>query len=398
MPLRNLFQHQFYPTQPAIVPTVRTLECFEAAERSFHSLHTKHRIGRVLLVHGTFMGDDPLGLSETLKSLGHGLPVIGPQLERLAAMLLENTRPVATSLVDDIGNYTEDFRELFQKLVGDDPQVDFLEPTWSSQNHHLARADLAVRLIHQLLLRPCPSDQRVLLWGHSHAGNAFALLTNLLANDQTAVAAFFAAAGQQPGEHWAAVRKSLASSTTPHPLARRVSIVTFSTPVRYGWDTSGCCQIVHVTFHRPHDPEHPFLTMPLYPPHAVSDILSAKWGDWVQAFAIAGTDVSSAVSLTANEMLTKLLEANLPEPQHDVDTRFIPSKLLSDTCARWKLGTRCHSDGANYLVDYKPSGTMTPIGQSLESTMMGHGVATTLKWLPAHLSLVLEALSKQSAG
>lgn len=394
MPRQNRFQHQIYPTTPAMEPVLKKMTCQDVVPGAFHGLHTQHGIGRVVLVHGTFVGDDPLGVAEMLQSLGEGIPLIGPQLERIADTLRENIRPLTESLIDDIGNYTKDFRDVFQTLVGDDPQVELMEPSWSSQNHHLARADLAVRLLHQLLQRPLSEPQKVLYWGHSHAGNAFALLTNLLANDRESVYAFFDAAGAQPGDHWKAVRLALTSASTPHPLADRVAIVTFGTPVRYGWDNSGCSQLAHVMFHRPHDPANPFRTKPLFPPHAVKDMLAATWGDWVQAFAIAGTDVPTAMSLTSNERLNALLEANLPEPAHELDTQLILSKSLRDTCARWKLGTRCHGDGINMLIDYVPSGQLTSLGQELETAIMGHGVATTLKWLPAHLNVVMEALSR----
>jgi hypothetical protein len=393
MPLMNRFQHQLYPTSPSIPPVLRTLTCEHPEPGSLHSLHTQLKIGRVILVHGTFLGDDPLGLAESLKSLGKGVPLLGAPLEKLAAIFQARTRPLAGSVLNDIANYTTEFRDTFQTLVGDDPQVQLLEPTWSSQNHHLARADLAVRLLEQLLTRPVPGDQRVLLWGHSHAGNAFALLSNLLANDRQSVAEFFEAAGEQTDPHWRLVREALRMSSSPHPLAKNVVIATFATPVRYGWDSSGYAQLVHLTFHRPHNPEKPALTAPLFPPQSVAEIVGAAWGDWVQAFAIAGTDVSSVPSMSANERLTKLLEANLPEPVHGLDTQFIPSKRLRNACVRWKAGTRCHTDGLNLLVDYVPCGRHTAIGEAIETTVMGHGVATTIAWLPSHLRLIVDALS-----
>lgn len=392
MPRRNRFQHQIYPTTPEVEPVLKKIACQDVVPHAFHGLHTRHGIGRVVLVHGTFVGDDPLGVAEMLQALGDGTPLVGAQLERIADKLREHIRPLTGAIIDDIGNYTTDFRDCFQRLVGDDPQVELMEPGWSSQNHHHARADLAVRLLHQLLQRPLTEGQNVLYWGHSHAGNAFALMTNLLANDRLSVQAFFTAAGAQSGDHWKAVRLALASASTPHPLAERVVIVTFGTPVRYGWDNSGYKQLTHVLFHRPHDPAQPFRTMPLFPPHTVKDMLAATWGDWVQAFAIAGTDMSSAMSLTSNERLSALLEANLPEPAHQLDTQLIPSKTLRNACTRWKLGTRCHTDGLNMLLDYIPSGQLTSLGQQLETAIMGHGVATTLAWLPAHLNVVMEAL------
>jgi hypothetical protein len=392
MPVENNFQHQPYPTEPALTPVLRMLNVDEAAETDFSKLHTALRIGRVVVVHGTFMGDDPFGIADTLTSIAESVPLLARQLNRLADVLLEKTRPFTSSLTGDIGNYHEPFRQQFQELVGDDPQVELLSPTWSGQNHHLARADLAVRLLDQLLVRPLLPDQNVLLWGHSHAGNAFALLTNLLANHKDSVAQFFDAAAQQGVTHWDQVRANLELSSSPHPLASRVFIAGFETPVRYGWDTDGFAKLVHVIFHRPYDEMSPTKTKPLFPPHLPGDVVSAKWGDWVQAFAIAGTDVPTETTRTINQRLTAFLEASLPEPQHGIDTRFIMPKRVRDACVRWKTGTRCHSDGMNLLVDYELSGDITSIGQPVELSLLGHGVATTIRWLPTHLKLVMDAL------
>lgn len=391
MPANNRFVHQNYPTRPVLSPRLLTLRSVEPVAGTAAELHTRVRIGRVIVVHGTFVGDDPFAVAETLKSLGSGVPLIGEQLEKLAEMIQENTQPATNSVIQDMGTYTEVFRDQFQMLVGDDPIVELLNPTWSSQNHHFARADLAVRLIHQMLMRPPMPGQRILLWGHSHAGNAFAMLTNLLANEPNSVDQFFAAVGEQPEPHWKAVQNALRSVGGPHPLSQSVVIVAFGTPVRYGWDIHGCAQLIHVLHHRPHDPAAPFLTKPLFPPQSPPDIISATWGDWIQAFAVAGTDVVSASTLDENDRLTNLLERNLAEPVHDLDTRFIPTARLRNTCYRWKQGTRCHTDGLNLLLSYQPSGESV-LGLPLESTVFGHGVATTVKWLPAHLRLVLDSL------
>lgn len=390
MPHKNYFQHQQYPTAPAIEPVLKMLNVDDAAETDFSKLHTALKIGRVIVTHGTFMGNDPFGISETLNSVAESLPLLAGQLNRFAEASLEKTPLLTASMTGDVGNYVESYRERFQELVGDDPHVEFLSPTWTGQNHHLARADLAVRLVHQLLVRPLLPDQNVLLWGHSHAGNAFALLTNLLANHKPSVQQFFDAAAQDGVPHWDEVRHNLLFATSPHPLAKRISIASFETPVRYGWDNDGYARLVHVTFHRPFDDTAPTMAKPLFPPYSAADVASAKWGDWVQAFAIAGTDVSTMP--TINQKLSAVLEANLPEPQHGLDTRFILPKKVRDTCVRWKTGTRCHADGLNLLVDYEPSGDLSAMGRPLELSLLGHGVATTIRWLPTHLKLIMEAM------
>ena len=392
MPHENHFQHQQYPTLPAIEPVLKMLNVKDAVETDFSKLHTTLKIGRVILVHGTFMGDDPFGVADSLKSIAESVPLLAGQLNRLAEASLEKTRPFTDSMAGDVGNYPELYRERFQELVGDDPLVELLSRTWTGQDHHLARADLAVRLLHQLLVRPLLPDQDVLLWGHSHAGNAFALLTNLLANHKPSVQKFFEAAAQDGVPHWDEVRNNLQLAPSPHPLAKCLNIASFETPVRYGWDNDGYRRLVHVTFHRPHDETSPTMAKPLFPPHSAADVASAKWGDWVQAFAIAGTDVSTMPTRTINQNLSGVLEANLPEPRHGLDTLLIAPKSVRDTCVRWKAGTRCHADGLNLLVDYEPSGDLSVIGRPLELSLLGHGVATTIRWLPTHLKLIMEAM------
>jgi hypothetical protein len=195
MPRNNHFRHQSYPTAPGGPVEFHELAVVDPMPGALAGLHVRHRISRVVLVHGTFMGADPFGISSTLNALADSLPLAGGPLRLLAAQLQERTQPLVTRLARDLGNYTQDFQLLFQQLVGDDPQIEFPQTPWSSENHHLARAELAVMLLEQLLSRPLAEDQRVLFWGHSHAGNAFAILSNLLANHPESVDRFFAAAG-----------------------------------------------------------------------------------------------------------------------------------------------------------------------------------------------------------
>ncbi len=390
MPEANHFQHQSYPPVPSGPVLFQTLDSRTHAP-AFPELHATLKVGRVILVHGTFMGEDPFGIVRTLQSFADDLPAFAKLLRGIADSLAKRTRPMITSLARDLGNYTSGFRDRFQTLVGDDPRIELLDPTWSSENHHFARADLAVRLLDQMLRRPLMGGQKTLLWGHSHAGNGFALLSNLLANDRDSVRQFFQAAGAPQAEHWVRVQQALANAATPHPLANSLLVATFGTPVRYGWDTTGLAGLVHLNFHRVYDSERPERARPLFPPYALPEVLAADWGDWVQTFAIAGTDVPSLPEATAIHSLGALLESGLAAPAHDWDTRLIASARVRDACARWKQGTRCHADGVNLLVDYHESGVRTFPGIPIELSAMGHGVATSIHWLPAHLQAVVHA-------
>jgi hypothetical protein len=116
----------------------------------------------------------------------------------------------------------------------------------------------------------------------------------------------------------------------------------------------------------------------------------------VQAFGIAGTDTPAPSQMKKSCLqLGEFLENSLPDPVIDFDLKFLTSQSLRFLCARWKTGTRCHEDGQNLLVEYEPSG-LTTMAIPIEKTLMGHGVATTLPWLPAHLNLVTEMLSQIS--
>lgn len=391
MPAENGFRHQSYPTSVTTPPQFRTLAQTEGNDSKFLSLHAQHRVARVLLVHGTFVGNDPFAMAETLNAVGGKVPVLSGTLQKFTDSLMQKMPNFTASATKDVGNYTEGFRTEFQRLVGSDPTVELLKPAWSSQNHHFARADLAVQLLYQLIQRPVPMSQRVLLWGHSHAGNAFAILTNLLANQRTDVERFFSAV-EQPSEIWTAVRDQLRSCPTPHPLAKQLVIVTFGTPVRYGWDINGCDRLIHVNHHRSEDAPAAITCKPLYPLYPVADVVKATWGDWVQSFAIAGTDVASPTSRSVNARLTEVLEQGLAPPQLDEQVEKIKPASLQTLCARWTTGTRCHTDGLNLLVQYEPSGLTASFRTPLESTLFGHGVYTTIPWLPAHLEMLMDVL------
>ncbi len=393
MPQQNRFRHQAYPPTPTKPPQLKRVRAIRGDDGQFEQLHTVHQIRRVILIPGTFMGDDPLGISDALRSVAERVGPLKDRFHRLADKLAEATRPMVSAAAGDIGNFAEPFRDRFQRLVGDDPVVEILNPQWSGQNHHLARADLAVRLLVRLADVSRSAEERVLLWGHSHAGNGIALLTNLLANHAESVHRFFQAAAEN-SPHWLEARRLLRAASGPLPLAKRLDVVTFGTPVRYGWDTAGCRRLVHVLHHREPSAAHPWRTQPLFPPHSLQDTLNARFGDWVQAFAVAGTDVPSVTARAAHGRLEELLQSGLEAPAHGVDTRFILPARLRDTCARWKTGTRCHADGQNLLLNYEPCGRTTRLGQAVEHSMLGHGVATTIDWLPAHLALTLQALGE----
>ncbi len=406
MPANNRFRHQSYPTEPAVDPVVRPLSHELEEPADFSRLHVHLGVQRVLLVHGTFMGSDPIGVNAMMNGLveRRASPAMQLALKPLVRKLAEQTKRVTDVVTGEVGNYKEAYRAHFQELCGGDPIVRRLEPTWSSSNTHLARAELAVMLVNWLADLEAdglePGRDRVLMWGHSHAGSAFALLSNLLANERESVSKFFEAAGDSLEEEGERARAFLEAGPTPHPWADSLFVVTFGAPVRYGWDTNGYRQLLHIIHHRSFDKERPERTVPAITigcenntaaqvQRAIFDVLAARHGDWVQTFAIAGTDLPAAGSGAANLRLHKFLEASLDE--------ITPEKIRDRfpvNCPRWKTATRMHADGRNLLIEFDKTG-LTRFGRAHQA-FLGHGIYTLTPWLPAQLALVIEWLERDS--
>ena len=410
MPLKNRFRHQSYPTQPVLEPDVRTLTAeFELPD--FSRLHTEFGIHHVELIHGTFAGSDPFGWIEFLTHMAdESGGLIGESLRPMIEKLTTPTIVVSEKLTGGVANYSDEFAEKLIELTGGQLSACRLTPTWSSQNHHLARTELALKLL--LRLEELYADglalphERVMFWAHSHAGNGLALLSNLLANDRESVATFFDHLGDSLGELATKCRTILESIDGPHPAAQALILVTFGTPVRYGWDPAGYCELLHVLHHKALDDEAPTATIPairlgcpgntfqenLEPlKNGWKDVLMARRGDWLQLFAIAGTDLQPTLNREVNRQLGAFLEADLEEPTPQSFKDRIPV-----ACRRWKTATRMHADGRNLMVKFDGF-HMTRFGDARQA-LVGHGIYTVTHWLPAQLDLIMEWLGRDGLG
>ncbi|NLF72524.1 MAG: hypothetical protein GX575_26110 [Candidatus Anammoximicrobium sp.] len=365
MPTHNAFAHQRYSAEP---PTARwtLLRASEPPgpnsadyERTTALVGEAYRVAGVRaiwLVHGTFVGDDTTGLIRLV--------------ERLAPAASQRLRPihkwVADRVAQDVGNYSAQYAAEFARGV----QIPVERVVWSGENHHLARADAAVGLIDRLQAASFGPEDRVLIWGHSHAGNVLALVSNLLTANDAERESFFAAARTfyqrrwgnriaQPA--WQRVRESLDSPSVCRSWPQ-LDMVTFGTPIRYGWDTQGYAKLLHFVYHRPRPgvPEH--LTSL---PRTVADVLHTADGDYVHQFGIAGSDLppvcSGLRSWLANRRLGRLLQ---------------PGLRRRDLLKRLRVGQRIPQEGETLLVEY-PDGPAT-------RQLAGHAVYTRQFWLPFH--------------
>lgn len=408
MPCQNQFRHQSYIAwgSPPIPTTVATVRADQPATANVGEVLRQLRVRHWLLVHGTFVGDDPFGVAVKLDEMVESVtPMLRPLVKKLAMeswgrVLRGINQRFGDRVMGETGSFREDYLEEARSLVGSDEiRVDRFD--WSSGNDHFARADAAVKLFNRLANLPMDfSADRLLLWGHSHAGNVFALLTNLLANDRDSVNKFFSAAHQIGEERaeWKVAAERLSAAPTPHPMAKALCLVTFGTPIRYGWDCDGYSRLLHVVQHRPISGRVEWLAKAALP-QTLDEIFNAKHGDWVQSFGVAGTDLSPADRETrdVHRALGELLEVGMTEPEIGnnallehlpevarvrVREKFQDFLLLLE---RLHCGQRVAADGdAAWLFDY---------GEN-ETEKLGHGVYTKRAWLPFHATRIADWLRR----
>lgn len=327
------------------------------------ALHAR-RVGAIFLAHGTFVGPDALG---ALSELARIYPSASNAVRRVIKRIMDK-------ITGEVGNYTGRYARQLETGIGNSGKtpIPVWRFHWSSENNHIGRADGAVRLIDELMALGLEPGQRVLLWGHSHAGNVFALATNLLAGNREAVDTFFEATEiyyRWPLVHcvdipvWNRVREALKADKPP--LAGiDLDMVTFGTPIRYGWDSGGYAQLLHFINHRPADglPDYraPF-------PVKLERILSAADGDYVQQLGIAGTNIAPSPfawrAWLADQRLGRLLQ-----------TGSSPDSALE----RFQAGAIVPEEGTTLLVDYgRPDG-------NIAQHCAGHAVYTRPEWMLFH--------------
>lgn len=379
MPLNNRFRHQTYECgppdcvvrylQPAPPPRCGSEE-YARRMKAVGATLRRARVAAIYLVHGTFLGPDALGVLADLSRVAPGF----------AETIRRWNKQVVDALAGDLGNFTRTYAESLENALNSDEKERIAVRLchWSSENHHLGRADGAVRLIHELHKQEFADGTRVLLWGHSHAGNVFALMTNLLGSERAAREEFFQCArsfyrspirGRVYFPEWESVRK-LVCEQDPPLAGLGLDLVTFGTPIRYGWDTGGYAKLLHFVSHRPTAglAEH----MAPFPP-TKEDLLYAARGDIIQQIGIAGTNFAPPVwawrAWLADVRLGKLFQMGC---------------RTADVYARWQLGVRVHDEGENLLVDYGPSPGFAA------QHAFGHAVYTRLEWQLFHAEEVAQ--------
>ena len=373
MPIANNFNHQTYTSDPPqtpyqLVAPDNPSEIESAASQQimlrFGDRLRERQINAVYLVHGTFTGTDVLGV---IRELERWVPSLGGTLR-------EHQKKFIDMFAGEAGNYSQSYADRFRDAINrDHPSVLPVRLFhWTGENLHLARANAAVRLLDEMLRETEDNTRRYLLWGHSHAGNVFALLTNLVGGDRRSLRRFFSAGrsylqrsvlGQLDLPIWQRVRRQVLAD--PTRLQRiELDVATFGTPIRYGWETRGYQSLLNVIHHRP-TADSPEYLSPF--PTSLSDVIHARCGDYVQQLGVAGTNLTPYLpawrSWVAESRFRRLLERGIRR---------------RDTLDRLRIGQRVPAEGNTILVEY-------PDDEGRETEQMfGHAVYTRSDWLAFH--------------
>lgn len=346
-------------------------EVFESAEWKQRmsvngDILEKNNVRQVLLVHGTFAGDDAIGLFNLLGPIEENLTgstFITNKLKSQGKSLLDH-------LAKDVGNYTPEYAEIFGKAL--DQDIACKRFIWSSGDFHLARlqgaVDLAQELADIIARKKILETERILLMGHSHAGQLFALLTTFLENGEIAQQLYnIINKSEQLGK-----RDDLISNLKKIKTVN-LDIVTFGTPVRYSWGEYTKYRLMAIVNHRS--------------PVNIGGLLSTRDGDYVQQWGAEGTDVPPPEEIELNDELDAILDKG-----RDIS-------LLIESL---KYTDRKHPHYANgktvsetFLVDYKDNASSLLEYLDIThcvKTLFGHGVYTETKAMLFNTDIIIKNL------
>lgn len=320
---------------------------WRAEMRAVGERYAAASVEAVVFVHGTFTGSDPLS---AYRAVERALPGFGRDLART---LRAKTRGYVQRVLGDVGNFGGGYVRLFEEALRPHgariPCTDFV---WSSENHHVGRLEGALGLLRALATHAAlgsGTGGRLLVIGHSHAGQLFALVTQLLARSIATEAILDIARARSLDV--VALEADLETLE-----GRAVDFVTFGAPARYAWATVSGVRALHVIG---------------IAPEGAKASLS---GDWVRKLGAEGSDFPplDGEDRRINAALARSLGAG-----------FAPAKLA----AAVRSGMSLPSYGEVAFVDYADKGL-----SSVVTSGLGHGTYTRLDAMLFHARLVADRL------
>ncbi len=288
----------------------------------------------------------------------------------------------------DAGNFTERYVTLAEQALNKHVArpISCHRLLWASEHHHLGRAAAAVQLLadlHGLCERQAlGTGERILVQAHGQAGLVLALASNLLCpspiTGRAKLLGVLAAYAGQTGQADLA-----ATITRIEPLLGSAAwlngavldVVTFGTPVRYGWDPSGIGTLLHVVNHRNLRTDGKTWLAKMELPQITMEMPIAWGGDYVQELAVAGSDALPATDAAkaANKAIWEMVEP------YDGFERWLE-------CAR--RAVRFPSEGLCLLADYKDCTGSTDV----RDHFYGHAAYTRLNALLFNTTQIVRCL------
>ena len=342
-------------------------ELSKSREKVIEGLRSRS-IERILLIHGTFAGDDVAGLFRAVAK-------VSPELSRsLRVLKKKGTDSISGSQGNFPPSYVETLNQYLQQDSVDAASTPILAEalSWSGENRHLGRLLGAISLASKLreIHRTMTPTGRVLILAHSHGGNLVAMLSLLMLAD-TQMLQLLEKHFPQLGE----IGKGKESSSTGshlhdllHPKYPRAffDVLTLGTPLRYRWGMEHVGNLCHLINHQVARDESPCRAEILSDP--CSATLLGQSGDIIQQLGIGGSDFPPSL-FTLNEWSQERRLAAL----------FESSVRRGDYFTKLQQGRRESSDGSTMLLDY------SKLEPKEAMKLFGHGVYTLKQLIPLHL-------------
>jgi hypothetical protein len=213
-------------------------------------------------------------------------------------------------------------------------------------------------------------SERILLLGHSHAGQLFALLTTFLENGDKAQHLY----GIMDKSNQLGKRDELLSNLEKIKTAN-LDIVTFGTPVRYSWGEYTKYRLMAIVNHRS--------------PVNISGLLSTRDGDYVQQWGAEGTDVLPPDEKDINDKFDAILDKG-----RDISLLINSLKHTDRKDPHYANGkTVCET----FRVDYKDDASSLLDKLDVThcvKTLFGHGVYTEMRAMLFNTDIIIENLYK----
>jgi hypothetical protein len=266
-------------------------------------------------------------------------------------------------LAKDVGNYTPEYAEAFNKALGHKIACKLF--IWGSGDYHLARLKGTVELVQELAdliaRNKILETERILLLGHSHAGQLFALLTTFLENGEKAQLLYeIMDKSKQLGK----IDELL--SNLEKIKKTNLDIVTFGTPVRYSWGEYTKYRLMAIVNHRS--------------PVNIDGLLSTRDGDYVQQWGAEGTDVPPSYAILDKGRDISLLIDSLEHTDRK-HPYYANGKTVSET----------------FLINYKDNASSLLEHLDIThcvKTLFGHGVYTETRAMLFNTDIIIENLYK----